>query len=113
MRPHSPSRPSADQAALDRRVALLAAYADNHSAFLTVNRDTEYFEIAEVDGFVAYRRSGRIRVQFGGVVAAPDRQAPGRPGSGRWPSSSPPRTCRCSAGPGTGSTSWAVPTPWS
>ncbi len=76
MRPHSPSRPSADQAALDRRVALLAAYADNHSAFLTVNRDTEYFEIAEVDGFVAYRRSGRTRVQFGGVVAAPDRQAP-------------------------------------
>lgn len=55
---------------LDRRVALLAAHADGHSAFLAVNRDTEYFEIPGLDGFVAYRRAGRVRVQFGGVIAA-------------------------------------------
>ena len=64
----SPSRPSADP--IDRRVAQLAAHADNHSAFLAVNSGTDYFEIAGVDGFVAYRRTGRVRVQFGGVVAA-------------------------------------------
>ncbi|HEY5877728.1 MAG TPA: DUF2156 domain-containing protein [Nakamurella sp.] len=67
----SPHRP-ADL--IDRRVAQLAAHADNHSAFLTVNSDTQYFEIPDVDGFVAYRRSGRLRVQFGGVVAASDQQ---------------------------------------
>jgi len=66
----SPSRPSADP--LDRRVAQLAAHADNHSAFLAVNSGTDYFEMAGVDGFVAYRRTGRVRVQFGGVVAAVD-----------------------------------------
>ena len=56
-------------------MAQLAAHADNHSAFLAVNRDTEHFEIPDVDGFVAYRRSGRLRVQFGGVVAATDRRS--------------------------------------
>jgi len=70
----SPSRLSADHhhPELDRRVAQLAAYADNHSAFLAVNRGTSYFEVRGLDGFVAYRRAGRLRVQFGGVVAAPD-----------------------------------------
>lgn len=75
MLPHSPSRPSAEHdPAVDRRVALLTAHADNHSAFLAVNRDTEYFQIPDIDGFVAYRRTGRTRVQFGGVVAAAEQR---------------------------------------
>ncbi len=68
----SPNRPPTDgsvPADVDRRVAQLAAHADNHSAFLAVNAGTEYFEIPDVDGFVAYRGAGRVRVQFGGVVA--------------------------------------------
>jgi len=76
----SPSLPSADPAdtadavdpGLDRRVAQLTAGADNHSAFLTLNEGTEYFETPGVDGFVAYRPTGWLRVQFGGVVAAAD-----------------------------------------
>jgi lysylphosphatidylglycerol synthetase-like protein (DUF2156 family) len=69
----SPNLPSAERIdpLLDRRVAQLAAHADNHSAFLAVNQGTEYFQIPTVDGFIAYRRSGRLRVQFGGVTAAP------------------------------------------
>jgi lysylphosphatidylglycerol synthetase-like protein (DUF2156 family) len=68
----SPSLLPADRSdpELDRRVAQLAAHADNHSAFLAVNTGTLYFEIPGLDGFIAYRRAGRLRVQFGGVVAA-------------------------------------------
>ncbi len=63
----SPS-PSADL--LDDRVGQLAAYGDNPSGFLTLNQGTEHFTAPGMDGFVAYRRAGRVRVQFGGVVAA-------------------------------------------
>lgn len=67
----SPSVADLDaQDVLDRRVGQLAAHADNHSAFLTLNQGTEHFETPGVDGFVAYRRAGRVRVQFGGPVAA-------------------------------------------
>ncbi len=64
----SPSPRSTDD--LDGRVAQLAAHADNPSAFLTLNQGTEYFTTPGVDGFIAYRRAGKVRVQFGGVVAA-------------------------------------------
>ena len=51
----SPSLLSADRSdpELDRRVAQLAAHADNHSAFLAVNTGTLYFEIPGLDGFIA------------------------------------------------------------
>ncbi|MGV9674160.1 bifunctional lysylphosphatidylglycerol flippase/synthetase MprF [Nocardia sp. NPDC003482] len=52
-------------------VEVLRAHGDNPSAFLALNRDKERFTVPGIDGFVAYRRVGRYRVQFGGPFAAP------------------------------------------
>jgi lysylphosphatidylglycerol synthetase-like protein (DUF2156 family) len=51
--------------------AALERYSDNPSAFLALNTGNRYFTAPGVDGVVAYRRSGRYLVQFGGVFAPP------------------------------------------
>lgn len=54
----------------------LARHADNSSAFLALNKGTEYFRTDGIDGLVAYRTSGRFLVQFAAPFAAPaDRAA--------------------------------------
>jgi lysylphosphatidylglycerol synthetase-like protein (DUF2156 family) len=55
----------------DRVLDLLARHGDHSSAFLTVNDGTEHYLDPEIDGFVAYRESGRHVIQLCGPVAAP------------------------------------------
>jgi lysylphosphatidylglycerol synthetase-like protein (DUF2156 family) len=43
--------------------------ADNPSAFLALNRETEAFTCPDVEGVIAYRQAGRYLVQFGGPFA--------------------------------------------
>jgi lysylphosphatidylglycerol synthetase-like protein (DUF2156 family) len=50
-------------------VAMLRAYADNPSAFLTLNDGNEYFSVPGLDGVITYRRAGRYLIQFGGPFA--------------------------------------------
>lgn len=47
----------------------LADYSDNPSAFLALNSGNSYFTAPGLAGVIAYRRSGRYLVQFGGVFA--------------------------------------------
>ncbi|ARZ66983.1 hypothetical protein SMD11_1322 [Streptomyces albireticuli] len=54
---------------------LLQRYADNPSAFLALNERTEHFRADGLDGFVAYRASGRHLLQFGGPFAHPAERA--------------------------------------
>ncbi|MBV8539104.1 MAG: DUF2156 domain-containing protein [Pseudonocardiales bacterium] len=48
----------------------LEKYSDNPSAFLALNSGNSYFTVPGLDGVIAYRRSGRYLVQFGGAFAA-------------------------------------------
>lgn len=50
---------------------MVASYSDNPSAFLALNSGNSYFSIPGTPGVIAYRKSGRYLVQFGGVFAAP------------------------------------------
>ena len=50
---------------------LLAEHGDHSSAFLTFNDGTEHYIDPGIDGFVAYRTSGRHAIQLCGPVAAP------------------------------------------
>ncbi|MGH3758280.1 phosphatidylglycerol lysyltransferase domain-containing protein [Actinophytocola sp.] len=54
--------------------AVVAAYADNPSAFLALNAGNAHFTAPGLDGVVVYRRSGRYLVQFGAPFG-PDRAA--------------------------------------
>jgi lysylphosphatidylglycerol synthetase-like protein (DUF2156 family) len=55
--------------------AILARHAENPSAFLAVNADTQHFTVAGIDGLIAYRNAGRgTIVQLGGVFAGPEDQ---------------------------------------
>src|SRR3990170_1292033 len=63
----TPFRPSAEIAAA---AGVLARHAQNPSAFLALNQDTERFSLPGLDGFVAYRPAGRRHlVQLGGPFA--------------------------------------------
>jgi lysylphosphatidylglycerol synthetase-like protein (DUF2156 family) len=53
----------------------IEAYSDNPSGFLALNTGNEYYRDKQARGLVAYRRSGRHLVQFGGVFAPPSDQA--------------------------------------
>ena len=56
--------------------AVLARHADNPSAFLALNADTEHFTVPGVDGLVAFRPAGRRTVvQLGGVFAGVEDRA--------------------------------------
>lgn len=48
----------------------LQRYADNPSAFLSLNQGNEYFTAPGIDGFICYRQHGRRHLQFGGPFAA-------------------------------------------
>lgn len=54
---------------LDAVRRALEKYADNPSAFLALNGGNSYFTVPGRDGVIAYRRSGRYLVQFGGAFA--------------------------------------------
>lgn len=58
----------------EARLDSLRKYGDHSSAFLSLNSGNEYFTVEGVDGFIAYRASGRFLIQFGGVLAAPEDQ---------------------------------------
>lgn len=47
-------------------------YADNPSAFLTVNENNSYFQLPGLPGVIVYRQAGRYLVQFGGPFAPSD-----------------------------------------
>lgn len=47
----------------------LEKYSDNPSAFLALNSGNSYFAAPGLEGVIAYRRSGRYLVQFGGAFA--------------------------------------------
>lgn len=47
----------------------LEKYSDNPSAFLALNSGNSYFTAPGLDGVIAYRRSGRYLIQFGGAFA--------------------------------------------
>ncbi|MEW9532078.1 bifunctional lysylphosphatidylglycerol flippase/synthetase MprF [Microbispora sp. NPDC049125] len=49
----------------------LRAHADNPSAFLALNRETDAFTSPGVEGLIAYRRAGGHLVQLGGPFAPP------------------------------------------
>ncbi len=52
--------------------AVLSRHAQNPSAFLALNRDTQHFRVPGFDGLIAFRPAGRrALVQLGGVFAAP------------------------------------------
>lgn len=51
-------------------VDLLARFADDPSAVLGLDDDTEHFTVPHLEGFVAYRRCGRWLLQIGGAYAA-------------------------------------------
>lgn len=60
-------RPSAE---IEATAGVLARHAQNPSAFLALNQDTERFSLPGLDGFVAYRPAGRRHlVQLGGPFA--------------------------------------------
>ena len=117
----SPSRPSADRSdpELDRG---WPSWPPTPTTTPPSSRSTGtlYFEIPGLDGFVAYRRAGRLRVQFGGVVAASERSGPAAGGiPGRHQgiraardggAAHPGRRRHLPPAMATGSTSWAVPT---
>lgn len=54
---------------LDTVRQALEKYSDNPSAFLALNSGNSYFTVPGLDGVIAYRRSGRYLVQFGGAFA--------------------------------------------
>lgn len=57
---------------LDDAAAVLARHAQNPSAFLALNQDTQRFTVPDIDGLIAYRSAGRRHlVQLGGVFADP------------------------------------------
>jgi len=49
--------------------AMVANHGDNPSGFLALNDGNSYFSMPDVPGVIAYRRSGRYLVQFGGPFA--------------------------------------------
>ncbi|MFP5345521.1 MAG: bifunctional lysylphosphatidylglycerol flippase/synthetase MprF [Actinomycetes bacterium] len=54
---------------------VLARHAQNPSAFLALNAETQHFRVPAVDGLVAYRPAGRrLLVQLGGPFAAEEDQ---------------------------------------
>jgi lysylphosphatidylglycerol synthetase-like protein (DUF2156 family) len=75
----SVSAPAAAQATPDaagEAVAIMRRYAEHPSSFLALNDETRHFAVPGVDGFVAYRPSGRRHVvQLFGAIAAPDERA--------------------------------------
>jgi lysylphosphatidylglycerol synthetase-like protein (DUF2156 family) len=65
------------QTTMGRSAALdvLRRHAQHSSAALALNRDTEHFAVAGIDGVIAYRRAGRRHaIQIGGAYAAPEDQ---------------------------------------
>ncbi|MGR8006914.1 bifunctional lysylphosphatidylglycerol flippase/synthetase MprF [Streptomyces hypolithicus] len=50
--------------------------SENASSFLALNRGTSVFTAPGTDGFIAYRRTGRYLVQFGGPFAPPESYGP-------------------------------------
>lgn len=56
-------------------IEVLARYADHPSAYYAMNKETDHFMSANVDGLIAYRPSGKVLFQFGGVFAPPAAQA--------------------------------------
>ncbi|MER7044657.1 MULTISPECIES: bifunctional lysylphosphatidylglycerol flippase/synthetase MprF [Streptomyces] len=50
--------------------------AQNSSSFLAMNRGTGIFTVPGLEGVIAYRRSGRYLVQFGGPFAPPESYEP-------------------------------------
>jgi lysylphosphatidylglycerol synthetase-like protein (DUF2156 family) len=54
---------------------MVARHGDNPSGFLALNSGNSYFSVPGVTGVIAYRKSGRYLVQFGGTFA-PESSAP-------------------------------------
>lgn len=70
-----PSLTRFGQPELSSAAGVLRRHADNPSAFLALNADTEHFQVTGIDGLIAYRAAGRRHlVQLGGVFAAPEDQ---------------------------------------
>jgi lysylphosphatidylglycerol synthetase-like protein (DUF2156 family) len=61
--------------ATEARLAALDRFGTNASSFLALNAGNEYFTEPGLPGFMAYRSSGRVWVQFGGPVTAPESRA--------------------------------------
>ncbi len=71
-----PSEPALAASGLDLAVGMLERHAENPSAFLALNAETRHFTTPGIDGFVAYRPTGRrTLVQLGGAFASPADQA--------------------------------------
>jgi lysylphosphatidylglycerol synthetase-like protein (DUF2156 family) len=51
---------------------VMRRHADHSSAFLTLNDGTEHYVDPQIDGTVAYRRSGRHLIQLCDPIAAPE-----------------------------------------
>lgn len=54
---------------------MVANHGDNPSGFLALNGGNAYFSATDVPGVIAYRRSGRYLIQFGGPFAPRDSAA--------------------------------------
>lgn len=54
---------------------VIAAYADNPSAFLALNSGNEHFQDGRHDGVCIYRPTRRYLFQFGGPFAPPEQRA--------------------------------------
>ncbi|HEX6471588.1 MAG TPA: DUF2156 domain-containing protein [Streptosporangiaceae bacterium] len=54
----------------------LVDFGDHPSGFLALNEGTERFTAAGLRGFIAYRRSGRYLIQFGGPFAPAEDRMP-------------------------------------
>ncbi len=59
----------------DARLEALDRFGTNASSFLALNAGNQYHAEPGLPGFVPYRSSGRVWVQFGGPVAAPESRA--------------------------------------
>ena len=53
-----------------RVAGALRDYADNPSAYLTLNQGNVYFCMPDISAVVVYREAGRYWMQFGGPFAA-------------------------------------------
>lgn len=74
----SPAAPTRDGSDVDAyALGVLRRHGDHSSAFLALNQETLHFRTAGVDGFVAYRPSGRRHLiqLFGAFAAADERMA--------------------------------------
>lgn len=71
-----PTETGSNTVSLDTVRQIIERNADNPSAFLALNSGNSYYAEAGIDGVIAYRRSGRHLVQFGGPFAAADAAEP-------------------------------------